>query len=161
MQTKDQMPTGKQWKRPKDWKVVTAVAAASALGISGLALAGSGDDRTEPEGIDLRERANLTDLTSTTTHVSVPTTVADALQRVADSAPTGSADSPFDSPSVQSAQSVQSPSPQSPPTPDSPSPQSPTADSPSVQSAPSPDSPSPQSAPSPDSWSPDSGSADS
>ena len=128
MQTKDQVG------KIKNWKVITSVAAASALGISGLALAGP-DRSGTPDRIDLRDTASVTTIGTTPT---VPTTLADALNRVVDSVPTDdrTTDSPFDERSVQSPPDD---SPNSPPTPDSPD--QPSPDSPATPDQPSPDSP--------------------
>jgi hypothetical protein len=86
MQTRDQ-----QSNRSKDWKVIAALTAASALGVSGLAFAGSSDGPSNPDPIDLRDR---TAITSVTTPSSVPTTIAQLLEASADSQL--STDSPFD-----------------------------------------------------------------
>lgn len=166
------MQTKEQWKKPKDWKVVTAVATASALGLSGLALAGPGDS-PEAEAIDLVDRRSVDTVTGNS---QVPTSVDQALSQVMDSVLSGEVSG--DSASVESVQSAQAPgspsdspvSVESPvtPSPDSPvsvdSPATPSPDSPvSVESpaTPSPDSPeSPDESPdSPDTA--DSGSADS
>lgn len=166
------MQTKEQWKKPKDWKVVTAVATASALGLSGLALAGPGDS-PEPEAIDLMDRRSVDTVTGTS---QVPTTVDQALSQVMDSVVSGDvSDASASVESVQSAQALGSPSPDSPlsaespvtPSPDSPvsvdSPATPSPDSPepAEESPDLPDSPdSPDESPdSPDSA--DSGSADS
>lgn len=152
------MQTKEQWKKPKDWKVVTAVATVSALGLSGLALAGPGDT-PEGQAITLVDRRSVDTVTGTS---QVPTTVEQALSQVMDSVASGdvSGDSPSIE-SVQSAQTVASPLPDSPVSVESPV--SPSADSPLVESpeTPSVDSPaSPDESPdSPDSA--DSGSADS
>lgn len=151
-----------QFKGAKNWKVVASVAAASALGVSSLALAGENGTPQAPDSIHLDDKTAVTQVSAPTT---VPTTVAEALKLGAD---TASVDSPFDGhsiDSVASAASANSPaspaspdSPNSPATPDSPaSPASPvspdTADSPaSVDSPNSPATPdSPASPASPDS----------
>lgn len=151
------MQTKEQWKKPKDWKVVTAVATASALGLSGLALAGPGDS-PETEAIDLVDRRAVDTVAGTS---QVPTTVDQALSQVMDSVASG--DVSGDSPTLESVQSAQTVV--SPPT-DSPSvesPVTPSADSPSVESPATPAADSPASPDeSPDSAdSADSGSADS
>lgn len=140
MQTKDQV------SKIKNWKVITSVATASALGVSGLALAGP-DRSGTPERIDLRDTASVTTIGTAPT---VPTTLAEALSRVVDSVPTDdyTTDSPFDERSVQSEDS-----PNSPPTPDTP-------DQPSPDSPATPDQPSPDSPASPASVDTDDGSAD-
>lgn len=152
MQTKD------QWKRAKDWKVVGAVAAASALGLSGLALAGPDASGSGQGSIELEDQASFSTVPTT-----VPTTVADAIDRVADSA---DLDSPFvddtttgdSSPSSPQTASVQSPqgeesvqSPQGQESPDSP--QSPASPQPEPESPDSPESPA---SPQPEPESPDS-----
>lgn len=151
------MQTKEQWKKPKDWKVVTAVATASALGLSGLALAGPGDS-PETEAIDLVDRRAVDTVAGTS---QVPTTVDQALSQVMDSVASG--DVSGDSPTLESVQSAQTVV--SPPT-DSPSvesPVTPSADSPSVESPATPAADSPATPDeSPDSAdSADSGSADS
>jgi hypothetical protein len=99
MQTRDQ-----QSKRSKDWKVIAALTAASALGVSGLALAGSSDGPSNPDPIDLRDR---TAITSVTTPSSMPTTIAQLLEASADSQL--STDSPFDDVDSVSTALVDSP----------------------------------------------------
>jgi hypothetical protein len=99
MQTRDQ-----QSKRSKDWKVIAALTAASALGVSGLALAGSSDGPSNPDPIDLRDR---TAITSVTTPSAVPTTIAQLLEASADSQL--STDSPFDDVDSVSTALVDSP----------------------------------------------------
>jgi hypothetical protein len=99
MQTRDQ-----QTKRSKDWKVVAALTAVSALGVSGLALAGSSDGPSNPDPIDLRDR---TAITSVTTPSSMPTTIAQLLEASADSQL--STDSPFDDVDSVSTALVDSP----------------------------------------------------
>jgi hypothetical protein len=99
MQTRDQ-----QTKRSKDWKVVAALTAVSALGVSGLALAGSSDGPSNPDPIDLRDR---TAITSVTTPSAVPTTIAQLLEASADSQL--STDSPFDDVDSVSTALVDSP----------------------------------------------------
>lgn len=149
MQTKDQA------SKVKNWKVITSVAAASALGLSGLALAGPDRSRT-PDRIDLQDTRSVTTIGTT---VTVPTTVAEALSRVLDSVASDdrSIDSPFDERSAQSTQSTES----------VPSVQSAQDDSPdtdttqSVDSGNSPDDPTQDSPDSDDSVDSDDGSADS
>jgi hypothetical protein len=133
MQTKDQ-----HGKRPKDWKVIAAVATASALGISGLALAGPSDGSIDPDPINLRDRTSITEVTTVT---SVPTTLAEILDAGAEN----SLDSPFDGPGILSVSSVSADSPDAP--------------APSVVSAASADSP--DAPPPPPPASADSASADS
>jgi hypothetical protein len=107
MQTRDQHS-----RRPKDWKVIAALTAASALGVSGLALAGSPGGSSNPDPIELRDRTAITSVTTP----SVPTTIAQLLEASADQS---SLDSPFDdadlvSPSpasVDSPASADSPAP--------------------------------------------------
>lgn len=162
------MQTRKQWKGVKDWKVVSAVAGVSALGLSGIALAGPGDPQSTADEIQLRERTAVTDVTVTSLGTVTPSTGPDPLGGAAESGLSASADSSLDSLSPDSP-SPDSPSPDSPlsvspPSPDSPSPDSPSPVSPPSPDSPSPDSPSPVSPPSPDSPSsdsPDSWSADS
>ena len=97
MQTRDQ-----QSKRPRDWRVIAAVATVSALGVSGLALAGPSDESGEPDPINLSDRTSITQLT---TPSSVPTTIA---QMLADSAASQGVESPFDDPATLSAASAAS-----------------------------------------------------
>ena len=115
MQTRDQ-----HGKRPRDWKVIAAVATASALGISGLALAGPSDGSNDPGPINLRDRTSITEVTTVS---SVPTTLAGLFDASADS----DLDSPFDDTSSLSVSSVSADSPDAP--------------APTVVSAPSTDSP--------------------
>jgi hypothetical protein len=131
MQTRDQ-----HGKRSRDWKVIAAVATASALGISGLALAGPSDRSDDPDPINLRDRTSITEVTTVS---SVPTTLAGLFD--ADS----NLDSPFDDTSSPSVSSVSANSPDEPaPAVASPasadSPDSPPPPPPPV-SADSPDSP--------------------
>ena len=58
MQLKSQ--TGKA----RDWKVIAAVATVSALGVSGLALADTGGSEGAPDAINLRDRAEISQLNS-------------------------------------------------------------------------------------------------
>ncbi|HLU52675.1 MAG TPA: hypothetical protein VK011_03680 [Acidimicrobiia bacterium] len=147
------MQTKGQWKNSRNWKVVGAVAAASALGLTGIAVASEGGSANEPEPIRLQDTTKVTEVTTVST---VPITVEDALNRVVQTAsvsspldddrpaPQVSASSPVspDQPSPASPASPASPdqpSPASPASPDQPSPASPaTPDEPSVQSAASP-----------------------
>lgn len=112
------MQTRNQWKRPKNWKVVASVAAASALGLSGFALASDDGVAKTPDSISLDDTTKVTEVTNPT---KVPTTVEDAVQLGAD---TASLDSPFDDDdfdSQASAASQASPvSPNSPVSPASP-----------------------------------------
>lgn len=132
MQTRDQ-----HGKRPKDWKVIAAVATASALGLSGLALAGPSDGSADPDPINLRDRTSITEVTTVS---SVPTTLAGLFDASADS----SLGSPFDDVASISVASVSADSPDAP----SPAVASPaSADSPDA----SPPPPPPASVDSPDS----------
>lgn len=108
------MQTKEQGKSPKDWKVIAAVATASALGLSGLALADSGSRTDTPDPIDLEDRIAITEVTVAKT---TSTTLADLGVRVSSA---DSAGSPFDEPaappitmadSVASAASAASPDP--------------------------------------------------
>ena len=92
-----------------------SVAAASALGLSGFALASDDGESRAPDSISLDDTTNVTQVTSPST---VPTTVEDAVQLGAD---TASLDSPFDDDGVDSQASAASPvSPNSPNSPVSP-----------------------------------------
>jgi hypothetical protein len=84
MQLRNQ--NGKQ----KNWKVVAAVTAASAIGLSGLALANPGNGSGAPDSIRLRDR---TEITQVTTAVTAPggTTFNTVLSASLDTA----SDSPF------------------------------------------------------------------
>lgn len=159
MQLKD------QWKKGKDWKVVTAVAAVSALGISGFALAEPGGT-SEPDSIELVDQQSVDSVDTN----SVPTTVQEALNRVMESVASGeqSTDSPLDQVvSVQSAQSAPSAqSAQSPANSPADSPLQSPADSPAASPVDSPadsptDSPAGSPVDSPADSPADSGSADS
>jgi len=104
MQTKDQDKT------PKDWKVIAAVATASALGLSGLALADSDSGTQTPDPINLVDRTPITEVTVAKT---TSTTLADLGVRVVSA---DSVSSPFDEPAptttiTESAASVASPEP--------------------------------------------------
>jgi hypothetical protein len=123
MQTRNQHS-----KRPRDWKVIAAAATVSALGVSGLALAGNSGEHGEPDPINLSDRTSITEVTTTS---SIPTTLA---QLLADSADSQSVESPFDDPATVSAASVSAASPASPA---------------SVASKASADSPAPAPAPAP------------
>lgn len=57
MQLKDQVR--------RNWKVVTAVTAVSAIGITGLALADPGSASTDPDPIRLSDRTPITQVTQT------------------------------------------------------------------------------------------------
>ena len=144
------MQTQGQWKHSRNWKGVGAVAAASALGLTGIAVASEGGSANEPEPIRLQDTTKVTEVTTVST---VPITVEDALNRVVQTAsvsspldddrpaPQVSASSPVspDQPSPASPASPDQPSPASPASPDHPSPAPPaTPDEPSVQSAASP-----------------------
>jgi len=122
MQTRDQHS-----RRPKDWKVIAALTAASALGVSGLALAGSSGGPSNPDPIDLRDR---TAITNVTTPSSVPTTIAQLLEVSADSQ--SSLDSPFDDADLLSPDPASAGSPASA---DSPAPAPVNADNASADSA--------------------------
>jgi len=107
------MQTKEQGKSPKDWKVIAAVATASALGLSGLALADSGSRTDTPDPINLEDRTPITEVTVAK---ATSTTLADLGLRVSSA---DSASSPFDEPSppttmadsVASAASAASPDP--------------------------------------------------
>ncbi|HEX7098383.1 MAG TPA: hypothetical protein VF377_04020 [Acidimicrobiia bacterium] len=133
------MQTKRQWKNSRNWKVVGAVAAASALGLTGIAVANEGGSANEPEPIRLQDTTKVTEVTTVST---VPTTVEEALDRVVQTASVSSPlddDRPAPQVSASSPVSPDQPSPASPATPDQPSPASPaTPDEPSVQSAASP-----------------------
>jgi hypothetical protein len=86
MQTKD------QGKAPKDWKVIAAVATASALGLSGLALADSDSGTESPDPINLVDRTPITEVTVAK---NTSTTLADLGVRVVSA---DSVSSPFDEP---------------------------------------------------------------
>ena len=126
------MQTKEQGKSPKDWKVIAAVATASALGLSGLALADSSSRTDTPDPINLEDRAPITEVTVAKT---TSTTLADLGVKVASA---DSASSPFDEPaappstmadSVASVASAASPEPAPPPPPAADSVDSPPADS--------------------------------
>jgi hypothetical protein len=53
-----------QGPKTKNWKVVAAVATASALGVSGLALADTGGPESAPGAINLRDRAEISQINS-------------------------------------------------------------------------------------------------
>lgn len=133
------MQTKGQWKNSRNWKVVGAVAAASALGLTGIAVASEGGSANEPEPIRLQDTTKVTEVTTVST---VPITVEDALNRVVQTASVSSPlddDRPAPQVSASSPVSPDQPSPASPASPDQPSPASPaTPDEPSVQSAASP-----------------------
>jgi hypothetical protein len=114
------MQTKEQGKSPKDWKVIAAVATASALGLSGLALADSGSRTDTPDPINLEDRTPITEVTVAKT---TSTTLADLGVRVSSA---DSASSPFDEPapppptvadSVASVGSAASPEPAPAPAP--------------------------------------------
>jgi len=87
------MQTPDQGKRPKDWKVVAAIATASALGISGLALAGPGEGSDIPDPIHLKDQTTVTEVTPS----SFPTTTSTSGVGVREASGSGnSLDSPFD-----------------------------------------------------------------
>ncbi|HEX2153272.1 MAG TPA: hypothetical protein VHL52_04780 [Acidimicrobiia bacterium] len=151
MQTRDQA------NGSKTWKIVASVAAASALGLSGIALANDDGRSSAPEPITLDDTTKVTQVSTPTT---VPTTVQEAVRMGADTASVASPldDEVEDQASVASQASPNTPaSPASPNTPASPaspntpaSPASPnTPASPaSPVSQPTPDSPaSPQESP--------------
>lgn len=114
------MQTRDQWTRSGKWKVAASVAAASALGITGVALAGNDGGVSDPEPITLDDTTNVAEVT--TTARSVPTTVQEAVLMGAE---TASVSSPLDTTDTQaSVVSQASPdtqnSPNSPNTQDSP-----------------------------------------
>ena len=74
----------------KNWKVVAAVTAASAIGISGLAFADPGNGSNDPNPIDLKDRTEIT--TQVTTATSFPGVTFNTLLSATD---TGT-NSPFD-----------------------------------------------------------------
>ena len=74
----------------KNWKVVAAVTAASAIGISGLAFADPGNGSNDPNPIDLKDRTEIT--TQVTTATSFPGVTFNTLMSATD---TGT-NSPFD-----------------------------------------------------------------
>jgi len=128
------MESKDQGRRPKDWKVVAAIATASALGLTGLALADSNDNSDTPDPINLEDRTPVTEVTVAKTTSS---TLADLGVRV-DSL--DSAGSPFDEPAAppttiaDSAASAASADPAPAPAP-APAPE-PSADSPDPAPAP-------------------------
>lgn len=140
------MQTRDQGKRPKDWKVVAAIATASALGISGLALAGPSEGRDTPDPINLRDRTNITEVT---TPSSAP--IATSISGAVASDSRNSLDSPFDD-TTTTTTTIIVVDPTDPVV-------SSSADSPDVTSPPAP-APEPDPAP-PPAGSADSGSADS
>ena len=93
----------------RNWKVVAAVTAASAIGLSGLALANPGDGASKPDSIQLRDRTEIAKLTS---NVTAPGT----FQILMSATDTGN-DSPF-------GDVLETGSPSDSPSPDSPSPDS-------------------------------------
>jgi hypothetical protein len=93
----EKMQTKEQGKSPKDWKVIAAVATASALGLSGLALADSGSRTDTPDPINLEDRTPITEVTVAKT---TSTTLADLGVRVSGA---DSASSPFDEPAAPPA----------------------------------------------------------
>lgn len=74
----------------KNWKVVAAVTAASAIGVSGLAFADPGNGSNDPNPIDLKDRTEIT--TQVTTATSFPGVTFNTLMSATD---TGT-NSPFD-----------------------------------------------------------------
>lgn len=111
-------------KGRRDWKVIAAVATASALGLSGLALADSNDGSAVPDPIDLEDRTPITEVTVAK---STSTTLADLGITVST---LDSASSPFDDPapvtsvagSAASAASPEAPAPAVEASADSPAP---------------------------------------
>jgi hypothetical protein len=55
----------------KNWKVVAAVTAASAIGVSGLAFADPGNGSNDPNPIDLKDRTEITQVTTETSFPGV------------------------------------------------------------------------------------------
>jgi hypothetical protein len=94
MQLKDQA------KKSRDWKTVAALTTLSALGVSGLALADSGDP-TVPDSIDLKDRTEIAQL-------ATPTTPGGDFPAIAFSADSAN-DSPFDDIASVASASVDSP----------------------------------------------------
>ncbi len=136
------MQTKEQGRRPKNWKVVAAIATASALGVSGLALAGPDDRSDDPDPIKLSEQTPITEVTVAKT---TSTTLADL---GFDVDTLDSASSPFDdsaaptttnADSVASVASAASPEPAPAPVPSAdspdPAPNPPADDSPDQASA--------------------------
>lgn len=74
--------------KSRDWKVVTAITAASAIGLSGLALANPGDGSIPPDPINLQDR---TEITQVVTGVTTPGAFSNLLSASVDS----TNDSPF------------------------------------------------------------------
>lgn len=142
MQTRDQA------KGSKTWKIVASVAAASALGLSGIALANDDGRSSAPEPITLDDTTKVTQVSTPTT---VPTTVQEAVRMGADTASVASPldDEVEDQASVASQASPNTPaSPTSPNTPASPASPNTPASPASPVSQPTPDSPaSPQESP--------------
>ena len=123
------MQTKEQGRRPRNWKVVAAIATASALGVSGLALAGPEDGSDDPDPIKLSDKTSITEVTvakSTSTTLANLGIDVDTLD---------SASSPFDD-SAASPEPAQAPvaSADSP----DPEPAPPADDSPDQASAQSP-----------------------
>ena len=122
------MQTKEQWKR--NWKVIAATTAVSALGLGGAAIADSRDNAAAPAPISLSERANI----KAVTNRNLPLVGSVGADQSAD------LDSPFDDFSQQTGDSPEADSPDSPATFDSPdSPAS--EDSPDVTPATQADSP--------------------
>jgi hypothetical protein len=122
------MQTKEQWKR--NWKVIAATTAVSALGLGGAAIADSRDSSAAPAPISLSDRANI----KAVTNRNLPLVGSTGADLSAD------LDSPFADFSQQTGDSPDADSPASPSTFDSPdSPAS--LDSPDVTPAAQADSP--------------------
>lgn len=128
-----------QEKGSKNWKMVASVAAASALGLSGIALASNDGRSPVPEPITLDDTTNVTQVSTPT---RVPTTVQDAVRMAAD---TASVASPLDIEADDDASAASQASPTTPASPVSPvshpTPDSPATPQESAASQPTPDSP--------------------
>lgn len=113
MQLKDQVK--------RNWKVVTAVTAVSAIGITGLALADPGNEGADPDPIRLSDRTGITQVAQVT-NTTIPGVSFGTIDL--------NNDSPFDSIATASPQAATpddpaTASPADPTTPDSASVESP------------------------------------
>ena len=68
------MQTKGQWMRSRNWKVVGALAATSALGIVRIAGAADAQPPIEPEPIRLNDTTNVSEVTNVSTVPSAPVT---------------------------------------------------------------------------------------